>query len=97
MYRVARNQIIYSMSKNNPAVLKVENGATVVFETNDCFENRIQSTDMKFEALNWDRINPATGPLYIEGAQPGDILEVKIKQIKTADYGVMVTGPGSIH
>lgn len=94
MNQIQRNQNTYFMSASNHPVLRVEDGATVLFETSDCFENQIQSVDTKFEALDWDRINPATGPLYIEGAQPGDILEVEIKQIKIADYGTMVTGPG---
>lgn len=94
MYRIKRDQIVYTMSATNQPVLRVENGATVTFETSDCFENQIQTSTARYEALDWDRINPATGPLYIEGAQPGDILEVKIEQIRIADHGVMLTGPG---
>ncbi|HVJ49819.1 acetamidase/formamidase family protein [Desulfitobacterium sp.] len=93
MYRIKRNQIVYAMSALNQPVLRVENGATVLFETCDCFENQIKSVDTEFEALDWNRINPATGPVYIEGAQPGDILEVKIEHIEIADHGVMMTGP----
>jgi amidase len=93
MYRIKRNQIVYSMSALNSPTLRVEDGATVLFETCDCFENQIKSADTKFEALDWNRINPATGPVYVEGAMPGDILKVKIEKIELADQGVMMTGP----
>ncbi|MEA4901307.1 acetamidase/formamidase family protein [Desulfitobacterium sp.] len=93
MYRIKRNQIIYAMSALNQPVQRVEDGATVLFETCDCFENQIKSTDTDFETLDWNRINPATGPVYVQGAQPGDILKVTIEKIGIADHGVMMTGP----
>ena len=32
--------------------------------------------------LDWDHINPATGPIYIEGAKVGDVLKVEILDIE---------------
>ncbi len=93
MYRVPRSQLVYAMSASNPPVLRVEAGASVVFETSDCFENQILSQTTEFQALDWNRINPATGPVYIEGTEPGDILVLHIDRIKVADRGVMLTGP----
>ncbi|MED1203926.1 acetamidase/formamidase family protein [Heyndrickxia acidicola] len=94
MYRVERKHLIYTMSDQNKPVLYVENGATVVFETCDCFEDQITSPDTPYHSLDWDRINPAAGPVFIEEAEPGDILEVKIEKIDLAEQGVMMTGPG---
>lgn len=94
MYRVERKNLIYAMSDQNKPVLSVENGATVLFETCDCFEDQITSPDTPYNSLDWNRINPATGPVFVEGAEPGDILEVKIDKIHLADQGVMMTGPG---
>lgn len=93
MYRVASHHIIYTMSALNPSVLNVENGATIVFETSDCFANQIQTPETKFNALDWERINPATGPVYVEGAEPGDTLAVRIDKIEVASQGTMLTGP----
>lgn len=94
MYRVTRGQLIYAMSAKNPPVLKVEKGETVIFETCDCFENQINSVDTPYNSLDWNRINPATGPVYVAGAEPGDVLAITIKRIEIADQGVMLTGPG---
>lgn len=93
MQRIAKEQIIYAMAPTNEPVLLATPGSTIVVETCDCFENQIQSADTVFTELDWNKINPATGPVYVEGAEPGDILKVRIKKIQIADRGVMVTGP----
>ena len=92
MYRVPK-KLIYNMSAKHKPVLSVASGSTLVFETCDCFEDQITSEQTPFQALDWTRINPATGPVFIEGADLGDMLEVKIEKINIRDHGVMVTGP----
>ncbi len=94
MYRVEKKNLIYAMSDQNKPVLSVPDGSTVVFETCDCFEDQITSSDTPFNELDWNRINPATGPVFVEGAEPGDILMIKIEKMQLADQGVMMTGPG---
>lgn len=94
MLTVSKEHLIYKMSPHNLPVMRVENKSTVVFETRDCFEDQIKSTDTPFDELDWNRINPATGPIFIQGAEPGDVLAVKIQSIEVAGDGVMVTGPG---
>ncbi|MHB1651803.1 MAG: acetamidase/formamidase family protein [Desulfitobacteriaceae bacterium] len=92
MHRVPK-QLIYAMSAANEPVLTVASGSTLIFETCDCFENQITSEHTPFQTLDWARINPATGPVFIEGAKPGDMLEVRIEKIEIRDHGVMMTGP----
>lgn len=46
------------------------------------------------ESIDWSRVNPATGPLYVEGAKPGDTLVVEIEDIKVFDRAVIVVAPG---
>ncbi|KFM98650.1 acetamidase [Bacillus clarus] len=93
MYRISKEHIIYAMSPQNRPCLQVEIGSKLVFETYDCFENQIHSEDVAFKELDWNRINPATGPVYIEGAETGDILVITIEKIKIAEQGVLTTGP----
>ncbi|HDR7716993.1 acetamidase/formamidase family protein [Bacillus albus] len=92
MYRIHKEHIIYTMSPNNQPCMEVEVGSCVVFETYDCFENQIDSEDVAFQELDWNRINPATGPIYIKCAEPGDILVVTIEKIKIAEQGFLTTG-----
>ncbi|HDX9610228.1 TPA: acetamidase/formamidase family protein [Bacillus toyonensis] len=92
MYRIHKDDIIYAMSPENKPCMEVEIGSRLIFETYDCFENQIDSEDVAFQELDWNRINPATGPVYINGAEPGDILVVTIEKIKIAEQGVLTTG-----
>jgi len=89
-----KQHIIYAMSPNNAPVLRVNSGDEVVVSTFDCFENQIQETSQDFGQLDWERINPATGPIYVEEAEPGDLLVVRIQKIQLTTQGVMTTGPG---
>ncbi|EJQ44419.1 hypothetical protein IEE_02609 [Bacillus cereus BAG5X1-1] len=92
MYRIHKEHIIYAMSPNNEPCIEVDTGSRIVFETYDCFENQIDSENVVFQELDWNRINPATGPVYIKEAEPGDILVVMIEKIKISEQGVLTTG-----
>lgn len=85
---------VFAMSADNPPVLRVPSGSTIVFETQDCFSNQLTSESQKIDALDWDRINPAAGPVYVEGAEKGDTLKVAIQSIETAEWGTMCALPG---
>ncbi|WP_291636390.1 acetamidase/formamidase family protein [Clostridium sp.] len=93
MYKVSSKNVVFSMDKDKPPVAEVETGIQISFETCDCFENQIQSQDTIINQLDWNRINPATGPVFVKGAMPGDTLVVKIENIKIGSQGVMLTGP----
>ncbi len=94
MHRVTKNHLIYSMGPENPSVLTAKEGESIVFETCDCFEDQIQSASTPYTGLDWSRINPATGPVYVDGAQPGDVLAVRIERIVLNKQAVMMTAPG---
>lgn len=93
MIRINTENVIYSMSKYNKPVIKVPSGSVVVFETMDCFENQITNENQLISGINWDCINPATGPIFVEDAFPGDILRVEILDINLAEQGVMTSLP----
>lgn len=92
-YRIERKDCIYGMSRENEPVLRVPSGSIVSFDTFDCFQNQVKTKDQKMENISWENINPATGPLFIEGAEEGDILKVKILSIDIDDKGVMGAFP----
>ncbi|BDP44067.1 acetamidase (plasmid) [Deinococcus aetherius] len=93
-YTVPRDHLVYAMDPANPPALRVPGGSLLVFQTRDCFEDQIQDAGAEFTALDWNRINPATGPVYVEGARPGDALAIEILDIRVGPQAVMVTGPG---
>ena len=94
MIVIPRNQAVYSMSPDHPPAARIASGEQVVFETSDCFGCQLTSEEQKVGAIDWERINPATGPLYVEGALPGDVLKVEILDISLADHATAVEMPG---
>ncbi|MGH4124780.1 MAG: acetamidase/formamidase family protein [Clostridium sp.] len=93
MYRISSKNVVFAMNKYNTPVAEVPAGSQIVFETCDCFENQIQSQNTIMNNLDWNRINPATGPIFINEAMPGDTLIVRIESIKVGSQAVMLTGP----
>ena len=85
---------IYSFSPNHAPIYHAKSGESLVIQTYDCFTDQIQSEKQPLTELDWNQINPATGPIYIEGAEPGDALKVTILAIETDVKGVMMVGPG---
>lgn len=95
MKRITTNHVNCTLSAQHAPVERVGSGETVVFETMDCYGNQLRSEDVTFNDIRGEFNNPATGPLYIEGAMPGDILKIEILDIKVAAQGVMSARPKS--
>jgi len=94
MYTVSDKHHIYAMSKEHPAVLTVPSGSRLVFETKDALDGQVSSDGQSVDALDWERVNPATGPVAVEGAMPGDVIKVTIESIEATGIGVMAAIPG---
>ena len=67
-----------------PPAAAANPGAVVVFETRDAADNQLDSTSTAQDVATGDlnRIHPLTGPLFVNGAQPGDVLEVTIQSVE---------------
>ena len=57
-------------------------GETVRIRTKDCFGNQLQGPEDQLSEIDWEAINPATGPIYVEGAVAGGTLKVHIDNIE---------------
>jgi formamidase len=79
-----------------PPVVRCEPGDEVVLETRDAFDGQMgpDATLDTVAAPNLDVVHPLTGPVYVEGAQPGDLLEVEILEVAADSYGYTVQVPG---
>ena len=94
MQRIKRDTVIYFMSAANKPALYADPGSQIVFETEDAFNGQIKSSKVDLAGLDRTKVTPSTGPVYVNGAMPGDVLSVKIDKIDVASYGVMVCGKG---
>ena len=73
---------LFSFDKDLEPVLKVPSGETVRIRTKDCFGNQLQGPEDQLSEIDWEAINPATGPIYVEGAVAGGALKVHIDNIE---------------
>lgn len=92
--KIVSSQHIYSMSRENKPVMTVNPGENIMFHTKDCFGNQLEEPGACIGQLDWEHINPAAGPVYVEGAQKGDVLKVEILTIETSECGTMCALPG---
>ncbi len=84
---------VYKFSKDNPVFCNADPNELLLFKTLDCFSNTIRTEkDLVFN-LDYTVANPAAGPVYINGAEPGDVLVVDILDIQVAEEGVICTCP----
>ncbi|PZC53157.1 MULTISPECIES: acetamidase/formamidase family protein [unclassified Mesotoga] len=92
--RIGRDRVVYDMSPEHKPVLEVSPGDTVIVETEDCFCHRIVSESQTVGGdFDFSHVNPATGPVSVRGALPGDTLVVSIENIELDEQGVVETCP----
>lgn len=89
------DQITYRFSADDQPLFHVRPGEPILFKTQDCYTGQVTKAGSEKVHINYDHCNPATGPIWIEGAEPGDILVVDILDIQTADSGVMTVKAGT--
>lgn len=88
---ISRDMVTDILAAGQTAAAFCESGETVVFETRDCYDDNDITEDAPMGTRGEELENPATGPLFIEGAEPGDVLKVEIQKIELREYGVMRT------
>ena len=76
--------------------LRVESGATVQIKALDASGGQFSSssTSADIAKLNFERVNPVTGPIFIEGAMPGDAIRVELLEFKPSGWGWTGIIPG---
>ena len=79
-----------------PPVVSVAAGSVVELDTLDGVDGQItpQTKSEDVAAIDLGRVHPMTGPVHIEGAEPGDLLALKIEAIVTAEHGFTCIMPG---
>lgn len=79
-----------------PPVIRCDPGDEAILETRDAFDGQF-GRDVSLEVVrapNLDRLHPLTGPVYVEGAEPGDLLDIEIVDIEAELYCYTTQVPG---
>jgi len=76
--------------------LEVEPGAVVELQVRDASDEQIRadSGPEDVSRLDFDHVNPVSGPVFVKGAQPGDVLAVELLEFRPPDWGWTALIPG---
>ena len=92
-YEVKPAELKYTYAASYTPVARRKPGDSLETNTEDCFGNAIQKPGDTLSMSKGD--NPLTGPFYVEGAEPGDTLAVKILELKVdSNQGLGALAPG---
>lgn len=94
-YSITAEQTHDKFSSTIPPQLVVPNRSVVEAFTLEATGGQlnINSTLEDFHEVDMDRVHTLTGPIYVEGAQPGDVLAVEILDLEVGDWGWTGMGP----
>ena len=79
-----------------PPALEAEPGEEVELETRDALDGQVTAATAAGDLLKVDMsvVHPLTGPVFVKGAEPGDLLEVDIRELRPANWGFTIQMPG---
>ena len=86
----------YGWDNSLSAAISIAPGETLEFEVQDASGGQFtrDSGDADVASLDFSRVNPVVGPVYIDGAQPGDILRVSVLGFVPSGWGWTANIPG---
>ena len=95
-YTIHRKNHHFGWNREFSAALTAKSGQTIYFECLDSSGGQLgpSSTAQEILALDFGRINPVTGPVYVESAEPGDALKVTIRKFVPSGLGWTANIPG---
>jgi len=76
MRAIGTDRQVYAFSERMEPAARASRGETVVFHAQDAFGGQVKSAADVLTDLDFSRVNPATGPLFVDDAEPGDTLVV---------------------
>ncbi|MDX1672157.1 MAG: acetamidase/formamidase family protein [Balneolaceae bacterium] len=95
-YSLSADQTHNRWSSQIEPVLRVPSGSVVEVFTEEASDRQLnpESTLEDLKNVDFDPIHPLTGPVYVEGAEPGDVIAVKLHKIELGSWGWTAIVPG---
>jgi acetamidase/formamidase len=93
---VARDQVRFGWDRTFEPSHIVRSGQEIVVDTQDASAGQIQpgATSETVRTLDFERVNPVSGPILVEGAMPGDVLQLDLLEVVPGDFGWTAQIPG---
>ncbi len=86
-YQLSRDTHVWSFNAQAQPTITVDSGSIIDIETWDCFTGQVTSEADTVASLDLTRVNSATGPIAVNGAEPGDTLAVTLLDIQPGPIG----------
>jgi len=100
MKTIKRTDPKYALDSQDEVVARIGIGESFLVETHDCRTGTITRPDQVGDLLDTRRVNPATGPIAVDGVTAGSTICIEIQEVHVdSRSGLMVTRPGvtSLH
>jgi acetamidase/formamidase len=96
LHHVSHESAHFGWDNSIEPALEIESGEDVELEVRDASGGQLdRSSDAAaVGALDFARVNPVTGPVFVKGARPGDVLAVDILELRPRDWGWTAIIPG---
>ena len=90
------SQTQFNWSRERTPIATVASGAELTLEVQDASAGQIRPGAGLDAVINldFDRVNPSCGPIYVEDARPGDVLAVTIRRLEMSSHGWTGLFPG---
>ncbi len=95
-HTIHQHQSHFGWNRDNPPVARIAPGETVEFNPVDSSGGQItsKSTVADIATLDFAKVNPVAGPVYVEGAEPGDAIKVTLLDFAPSGWGWTANIPG---
>ncbi len=95
---LSRDHVVYAFDQDAEPLLVVDAPAELTFETHDARGGRLKQAEQVEETApdfndRYPKANPATGPVFVENAAPGDTITVEIQGIDLDPFGFVLVKP----
>jgi acetamidase/formamidase len=96
LHRIGQDRAHFVWDHAIAPVLEVGSGDAVELDVRDASGGQLDrdSDIAAVAALDFARVNPVTGPVFVKDARPGDVLAVEILELRPRDWGWTAIIPG---
>jgi acetamidase/formamidase len=91
-----KRKVHHKWDKRIPPAIEIKSGDTVICETAEVTNNQITPgcPASAITTIDFSQLYPLAGPIFVEGADPGDILEIDILRLEPLKWGWTGIIPG---
>jgi acetamidase/formamidase len=95
-FHLPRTGVSFGWSRDHAPLLVVPSGAEIDVDAIECSNGQVHpgSDAQTIATLDFDQVDPIAGPVYVEGARPGDVLQVDLLDLRLGSFGWSANHPG---